>query len=173
MTEPAAKERVYDVYISLGANLGDRARAIRMALKALAALAGVELQAVSSLYETEPWGLREQPPFINAAAKAQASLPPLALLAACQEIELDLGRSRGTRWGARTIDIDLLHIPEVACKTPQLTLPHPYLTQRAFVLIPLAEIAPQLIIAGRSAVDWATAVEGRSGVQRWSAAPQI
>ena len=133
--------RAYTCYVGLGSNLGDRAAYLRQALTMLANAPGVSLREVSSFYETSPWGRQEQPPFINAAAILEVTVAPLELLAVSQEIELCLGRERHEHWGARTIDIDLLHIPGVTMDTPELTLPHPCLTKRAFVLIPLDEIA--------------------------------
>lgn len=156
----------YTVYLGLGANLGNRAENIRAAIAALRAAEGIEVTAISPLYETEPWGVKEQPRFLNAAAAIVSLLSPRSLLTLCQRIEKALGRVRDVRWGARTIDIDLLHIPGVVCRTPELTLPHPYLTQRAFVLIPLAAIAPDLVVEGRKVADWAADVEGKGGVQR-------
>lgn len=156
----------YTVYLGLGANLGNRAENIRAAIAALRAAEGIEVTAISPLYETESWGVKEQPRFLNAAAAIVSLLSPRSLLTLCQRIEKALGRVREVRWGARTIDIDLLHIPGVVCRTPELTLPHPYLTQRAFVLIPLAAIAPDLVVEGRKVADWAADVEGKGGVQR-------
>ena len=156
----------YTVYLGLGANLGNRAENIRAAIDALRAAEGIEVTKISPLYETEPWGVKEQPRFLNAAAAIVSLLSPRSLLTLCQRIEKALGRVREVRWGARTIDIDLLHIPGVVCRTPELTLPHPYLTQRAFVLIPLAAIAPDLVVEGRKVADWAADVEGKGGVQR-------
>ena len=157
----------YTVYLGLGANLGNRAENIRAAIAALRAAEGIEVTEISPLYETEPWGVKEQPRFLNAAAVIVSLLSPQSLLTLCQRIEKALGRVRDVRWGARTIDIDLLHIPGVVCRTPELTLPHPYLTQRAFVLIPLAAIAPDLVVEGRKIANWAAEVEGKNGVQRW------
>lgn len=161
----------YFVYLGLGANLGDRAKNIRQALALLDAEEGVRVKKVSSLYETEPWGGVAQPSFLNAAAAAVSELPVTALLSLCQRIEHTLGRVRTVRWGARCIDIDLLHVPGVTCQGEALTLPHPYLTERAFVLLPLAEIAPTLVILGKRVADWAASVAGRAGVRRWDKPP--
>lgn len=165
--QPAA----YVVYLGLGANLGRRADNIRQALALLDTEEGVQVEKVSSLYETEPWGGVAQPPFLNAAAAVVSALPVSALLALCQRIETALGRVRTVRWGARVIDIDLLHVPGFSCQTPTLTLPHPYLTARAFVLLPLAEIAPSLVILGQCVADWAASVPGRAGVRRLQQPP--
>ena len=141
-------------YLSLGANLGERAETLREALRRLAVLPETELVAVSPFYETAPWGNLNQPSFLNAAAAVETQLEPLAFLQSCQQIEQDLGRVRHEHWGARTIDIDLLYIPGVTMAREELTLPHPYLLQRAFVLCPLADIAGDLEIEGRSVREW-------------------
>lgn len=145
-------------YLSLGANLGARAQALREALRRLARLPGTQLVRASSFYETAPWGKTDQPPFLNGAACLSTRLAPEALLAACQEIERALGRVRHEHWGARTLDIDLVYGVRggqaVRVATPRLTLPHPYLLERAFVLVPLQEIAPALVIAGRPIAAW-------------------
>ncbi|MBO4915098.1 MAG: 2-amino-4-hydroxy-6-hydroxymethyldihydropteridine diphosphokinase [Oscillospiraceae bacterium] len=152
-------------YLSLGANLGDRAATLREALRRLAASEGVELTAVSSVYETEPWGRTDQPRFLNLAAALRTTLAPETLLMHAQAIETALGRVRREKWGARVIDIDLLCMEGVAMQSPSLTLPHPYLTERAFVLVPLSEIAPDLVIAGQPVEAWRDEV-GREGVVR-------
>ena len=106
------------------------------------------------MYETPPWGKLDQPPFINGAAAVETVLAPVELLAACQQIEKKLGRVRHEQWGARTIDIDLLYIPGVQLAEAELVLPHPYMLERAFVMVPLAEIAPQLVLAnGKRAME--------------------
>ena len=148
----------WDCYLSLGANLGARAQTLREALRRLAQLPGTRLSRASSFYETAPWGKTDQPPFLNGAACLSTRLAPEALLAACQEIERALGRVRHEHWGARTLDIDLVYGVRggqaVRVATPRLTLPHPYLLERAFVLVPLAEIAPELVLAGRPIAAW-------------------
>lgn len=161
--EPATP---YHVYLGLGANVGHRADNIRQALALLSAEEGVQVEKVSSLYETEPWGGVVQPLFLNVAAAAVSTLPVSELLNLCQRVEHTLGRVRTVHWGARSIDIDLLHIPGFSCQTCELALPHPYLTERAFVLLPLAEIAPSLVLLGKSVSDWAASVTGRAGVRR-------
>lgn len=149
---------VWDCYLSLGANLGARAQTLREALRRLAQLPGTHLSRASSSYETAPWGKTDQPPFLNGAACLSTRLAPEALLAACQEIERALGRVRHEHWGARTLDIDLVYGvcggQVVRAASPRLTLPHPYLLERAFVLVPLAEIAPTLVLAGRPIAAW-------------------
>lgn len=151
----------YTCYLSLGANLGERGETLREALRQLSQLPETRLTAVSPFYETAPWGKLDQPAFLNAAAAVKTTLTPQQLLHGCQRIERALGRVRHEHWGARTIDIDLLHIPGVSLVSPELVLPHPYLTQRAFVLCPLADIAPDLIVEGRSVREWCRSVEGQ------------
>lgn len=141
-------------YLSLGANLGNREETLREAVRRLAAADGVKTLAVSSLYETEPWGKKDQPSFLNIAVSLQTALLPEELLALTQAVETELGRVRHERWGPRTIDVDILHIEGVERNSPTLTLPHPYMTERAFVLVPLAEIAPDLIVKGRTVEEW-------------------
>ena len=127
-------------YLSLGANLGNREETLREAVRRIGAAEGVETVAVSSVYETEPWGRTDQPRFLNLAVAVETTLSPEALLALTQSIENALGRVRHERWGARTIDIDVLCFEGVERNTPELTLPHPRAAERDFVLRPLAEL---------------------------------
>ena len=127
-------------YLSLGANLGNREETLREAVRRIGAAEGVETVAVSSVYETEPWGRIDQPRFLNLAVAVETTLSPEALLALTQSIENALGRVRHERWGARTIDIDVLCFEGVERNTPELTLPHPRAAERDFVLRPLAEL---------------------------------
>ena len=149
--ESAVKQTAY---IGLGANLGARGETMRAALRALAELSFVQIDRISSFYETPPWGKTDQPPFLNAAARIAFDGTPHDLLAELQRIENALGRVRNEHWGARTIDLDLLHMEGVVCTDEALTLPHPYLTERAFALVPLAEIAPDLIVHGKTIASW-------------------
>lgn len=137
-------------YVSLGSNQGDREGWLRAAASALARLPSTRLTRISSLYETRPWGLVDQPDFLNLAACLLTSLEPLELLRQTQAIEAQLGRVRTVRWGPRTVDIDLLVYDQLQMATPELTLPHPRMLERAFVLVPLSEIAPDLEVGGRS-----------------------
>jgi 2-amino-4-hydroxy-6-hydroxymethyldihydropteridine diphosphokinase len=135
-------------YVGLGANLGDREASI---LRAAELLPAVRLSAIR---ETEPWGYADQPPFLNAVAEVQTDLGPRALLERLLEIERSLGRLRlGPRWGPRTIDLDLLVHGETVVYEPDLTVPHPRLHERLFVLEPLAELDPALEIPGKGAVS--------------------
>lgn len=131
------------VYLSLGSNLGDREATLRRALDALAA-AGVALRHVSSIYETEPRDLLDQPWFLNLVAECETDLFPRQLLTRTQRVEQDLGRQRVIAKGPRTIDIDILLFGNSVVRTEGLTIPHPRLDERRFVLEPLAELAPDL-----------------------------
>ncbi len=138
-----------EVGIGLGSNLGDRCGNIIAALLALRSRSSVVLTRISDVYETPPWGVTEQPAFLNAAALLETSLSPEALLDVCKEIESALGREVRERWGPREIDIDLLFFRDVSITTDKLTLPHPCLFERLFVLVPLCEIADERCVAGR------------------------
>ena len=151
---PGQAQTSYRIYLSLGANLGDRHAALRRALRLLAHLEDTRLLRVSSFYETPPWGNERQPPFLNACAALETRLLPLVFLRAAQRIERALGRVRKERWGPRTIDIDLLFAEGVESTAQELRLPHPYLHERAFVLLPLTEIASGLIVRGRKIDEW-------------------
>ena len=152
-------------YLSLGSNLGNREETLRKAVRQLAAADGVKTLAVSSLYETEPWGKKDQPSFLNIAVSQQTTLSPEELLALAQAVETELGRMRHERWGPRTVDVDILHIEGVERKTPTLTLPHPYMTERAFVLVPLAEIASDLVVMGRTVEAWKKSADDGSVIR--------
>ena len=144
----------YLVYVGLGANLGDRCASLKRALRLLSHIEGTQLMRVSSFYETPPWGETNQPPFLNACAALETRLLPLVFLRRTQRIERALGRVRKEHWGPRMIDIDLLFAEGHESARQELRLPHPYLHERAFVLLPLAEIAPGLIIRGRGIDEW-------------------
>ncbi len=136
------------IVLALGGNVGDKAKNLRRALRAIASEPGIELTAVSRLYRTAPWGKTDQDWFVNACALGRTTLKPETLLERVKKLEVELGREPAERWGPRVIDIDLVAYDGIALKTERLTLPHPELFNRAFVLIPLAEIAPDLVIAG-------------------------
>ena len=130
-------------YIALGSNLGDKEKNLRRALLLLTQQ-GVEVVRVSSFLSTEPYGVTDQPQFLNAVACVRTSLVPLALLDVLLATELAMGRVRLRHWGERNIDLDLLLYEDVVLDTPRLRLPHPDMQNRDFVLLPLAEIAPEL-----------------------------
>ncbi len=154
-----------NAYLSLGANLGNREETLREAVRRLAKNEDMKILAVSSLYETEPWGKTDQPRFLNLTVSLQTRLSPESLLAVVQALETELGRVRHEHWGPRIIDIDILHIEGVERNTSELTLPHPYMTERAFVLIPLEEIASKLVVKGRTVAEWRDAA-GDEGIKR-------
>lgn len=141
-------------WIGLGANLGRPQRTLEQALMALDALARTRVTAVSPAYWTEPWGVTDQPAFLNAVACLKTEQSPRELLRLMLAIESGLGRQRdGVRWGPRELDLDLLLFDLQVLDTPDLTLPHPRLHQRAFVLVPLADLAPDLPVPGRGRVS--------------------
>ena len=131
------------VYLALGANLGDREQNLRAALEQIRAF--VDITRISSIYETEPWGVRDQPWFLNLACSGTTTLSPVDVLRRAKKIENKMGRTDGIRFGPRPIDIDLLFYDRLIELSPALTIPHPRLHERAFVLAPLAEIAPDLV----------------------------
>lgn len=131
------------IFLSLGSNIGDREKNLHTAVMALAE-ANVRVTRVSSFYETEPVDLREQPWFLNCAAQAETELPPLELLGALREIESHMGSRKLVPKGPRLIDLDILLYGEETIDTPELQVPHPRMLLRKFVLMPLAEIAPNL-----------------------------
>ncbi len=136
------------VYLGLGSNLGERESMIRQALEALSQLPDTELVRASSLYDTEPVGDVDQPNFLNAVAELDTELSPEQLLWNLQLIEKRLGRERTRRWGPRTIDLDLLLYGDEVIEEDALRVPHPELTRRAFVLVPLVELEPTLVHPG-------------------------
>ena len=153
-------------YVALGANLGDPASTIRAAFGALANLPESRVAHCSSLYRTAPVGILDQPEFVNAVAMLETTLAPEALLDARLEVEQRFGRIRAEKNGPRTLDLDLLLYDDQFVELPRLTLPHPRLHLRAFVLQPLAELAPDLIIPGRGSIAaWLPAVANQGIVR--------
>ena len=162
-------------YLGLGGNLGDRLAALTEALALLDAAPGMRRIACSSVYETAPWGVTDQPRFLNLVAGFETTLSPADLLATCQSVESTVGRTATYRWGPRLIDVDILLYGDqvVDSSEPDLQIPHPRMTQRAFVLVPLAEIAPDLAVPpqGDTVRQLLYEVDGREGVVRWGNAP--
>jgi 2-amino-4-hydroxy-6-hydroxymethyldihydropteridine diphosphokinase len=154
------------VYLSLGSNLGDRAGNLQVAINALRQ--EMRITAVSSLYETEPVGVLDQPSFYNLALAVQTDLAPANLLATIKCIEWEVGRRPTIRWGPRIVDIDILLYGDLVLDTPQLVIPHPEMPNRAFVLVPLAEIAPDAIhpTLGTSMAELRDQVPGLDTVRR-------
>ena len=155
-------------YLSIGSNLGNRTGYIREALGLLRAEENIRLTRVSSGYETEPVGFTDQEKFINGAVSLETSHGPHALLRILQGIENRLERKRTLRWGPRTVDLDILFFGDVVLDDPVLTIPHPRLTERAFVLFPLSEIAPAQVhpLTGKTVLQHLEALEDKGGVEK-------
>lgn len=141
--------------LGLGGNIGDPAVAMARALQALDLRKDCRVVSVSRLYLTPPWGKTDQADFLNCCALVETELHPEDLLDLCLALERQMKRVRAERWGPRTLDIDILAYGELQRKTQTLELPHPRMTERAFVMLPLADIAPQMMINGRKAESWA------------------
>lgn len=155
-------------YLGLGGNLGDRVQNLREALRRLAAAPGLLIGATSSVYETKPVGVAGQPDFLNMVVRVETTLAPRELLSLCLRIETELGRVRRDHWGPRTIDLDVLWYDGRTWCDSELVLPHPRLKERAFVLVPLAEIAPRIALDGES-IERLIARVGEQGLQRLGA----
>jgi 2-amino-4-hydroxy-6-hydroxymethyldihydropteridine diphosphokinase len=153
--------------LALGSNLGDRLATLQAAVQSLARHPDISVVAVSCLYESDPVGGPEQGAFFNAVVAVDTSLSPHELLDVAQGIEDAAHRVRDVRWGARTLDIDLVVMDDVTLSDADLTLPHPLAHARAFVLVPWIDVEPDAQIAGRSVVDWLSEV-GDSGVRRYA-----
>lgn len=138
------------VFVGLGGNVGDAAATLRDALQALDGLPETRLLRASRLYRTPAWGVTSQPDFVNAVAMLETRRPPQTLLSDLLSIERAAGRDRsgGDRWGPRTLDLDLLLYGDALIDEPGLHVPHPHVHERAFVLVPLLEIAPEVVIPG-------------------------
>lgn len=156
------------VFISIGSNLGDRAGNCREAVRRVAANGGIRLVRESSLYETEPWGVVDQGPFINSVIEIETQTAPGELFAFLKKVESDMGRTQNERWGPRTIDLDIIFYGDRSIDEERLTVPHPSMLERAFVLVPLNEIAPDLIhpALGKTVSELLRDLPGKGGVQR-------
>jgi 2-amino-4-hydroxy-6-hydroxymethyldihydropteridine diphosphokinase len=154
-------------YVGLGGNIGDVATTLTEALWALDSLPQTSIRAQSRFYRTPPWGNTNQPAFLNAVVELQTRMAPRVLLDRLLEIETRFGRERseGEKWGPRALDLDLLTYGDESMDEPGLHLPHPHLHERPFVLVPLAEIAPQLVIAGVGKVSALLAAIDASGIE--------
>lgn len=146
-------------FLGLGGNLGDPQQAMASALHSLDSTPDIRVIAVSAVYRTPPWGKTDQPDFLNAVAKLETTLQPRELLARCLDAERALKRVRDERWGPRSIDLDILWFDGRAVSEPGLDIPHPRMLDRAFVLVPLAEIAPNLDLSGASAAEHAAKID--------------
>lgn len=154
------------VYLSLGSNQGDSAALLDEALEALDHLRNTRLTAVSHRYRTAPVGYLDQPHFLNLVAAVETALTPLELLEETQRLEREAGRVRETRWGPRTLDIDVVWYHGVALSDERLQLPHPRMEERRFVLEPLAELAPELLLASGRTVEKALEAVAAQQVER-------
>lgn len=156
-----------EALLALGGNVGDSRAILNRAVTLLCERGDIVLKARSADYLTPPWGFKYQAPFINLALVVETSLTPRDLLARCQQVELQLGRDRAheKRWGPRTADVDIIAYDDLEIDELGLTLPHPRLFERAFVLRPLAEIAPDRVIAGKSVREAVAAVD-TAGIKR-------
>ena len=152
--------------LGFGSNVGDAAAHVHRALQEIEAGGIARITARSSLWRTAPWGYTEQEDFANLCALADTRLSPADLLVAIKTLEKDLGRTAGPRWGPRVIDIDILFYDDIRSEDASLTLPHRELFRRTFVLVPLAEIAPDLMIGGRQIEEAAQEID-RSGTAKW------
>lgn len=137
------------VFLGLGSNLGDRRENLLAALRLLDGNEDVRVAEVSSVYETKPWGVTEQPDFLNMVALVHTSLGPRGMLAVCREVEEELGRVRGKRWGPRVIDVDILLMDDLELEEEDLIIPHPRMLERDFVMVPLLELRPRVRLPGR------------------------
>ncbi|MGO4451724.1 2-amino-4-hydroxy-6-hydroxymethyldihydropteridine diphosphokinase [Phyllobacterium sp. TAF24] len=156
----------YRTWLGLGGNIGEPIQAMAEALQALHARDDTRVAAVSPVYRTPPWGKTDQAWFHNACAQVETSMLPEDLLAVCLDIERHMKRERIERWGPRIIDIDVLVYENwKPVESLKLTLPHPRMTERAFVLVPLSDIAPDLVVNGKRIAEWAALCD-RSGIEK-------
>jgi 2-amino-4-hydroxy-6-hydroxymethyldihydropteridine diphosphokinase len=162
--DPARKE-FRAAWLSLGGNEGDVEAAFRRALNALAADGNTTLLTQSSLWRTAPWGKTDQAPFLNMVVNIETRLEPLELLERCMTLEVIEGRIRRDHWGPRPLDIDMLMFEGVTMNTPRLTLPHPRKRERAFVMLPLAEMHPDMLIGGIRASERARLLDDGTAVR--------
>lgn len=155
-----------DAFIALGSNLGDRLSYLRRALNGLQREDGIAVVALSRVYETKPMGLTHQPDFYNMVIQVKTRLVPADLLSVCMQIEKENGRLRTLRWGPRTLDLDILLYGSEVIEEPNLIIPHPRMHDRAFVLLPLCDLAPERIhpVLGRPFRELAREVQGKEGV---------
>ena len=155
----------HTVFIALGTNLGKRKANLRAAIKALPP--DVTVLAESHVYETPPWGYEDQSAFLNMAVKAETEMEPEPLLKYLKQLEVELGREQNFRWGPRLIDLDILFYDDLVIDTPPLVIPHPRLHERAFVLVPLADVAPEVVhpVLQRTVSELLTRID-RQGINR-------
>lgn len=140
------------VFLSLGSNLRDRRRYLLAALRLLDTREGIDILEVSPVYETDPWGVEDQPDFLNLVARASTTRDPRGVFEACREVEDELGRVRRERWGPRTIDVDILLYDDLIWEEEDLVIPHPRILEREFVVVPLLDLEPEASLPGRGRV---------------------
>ena len=140
--------------IALGSNIGDKCANIATAADLLARVNGISVAKRSQNYRTPPWGNTDQDWFVNACMSVNTTLSPHALLAECLETERKMGRMRGQKWGPRVIDLDVLVYADLDIRESDLVVPHPYITERAFVLAPMADVAPEFVLKGKTVAAW-------------------
>ena len=150
---------MHTIYLGLGTNLGDRLRNLQKAISSLSPVMSVT--AVSPIYQSDPWGVTDQPPFLNLCVEATTNLNPQTLLHYLKNLEAELGRQKTIKWGPRLIDVDILLYDDKIVETDSLTIPHPFMAERAFVIIPLADIAPDLYhpVCHKTIAELKTAVD--------------
>jgi 2-amino-4-hydroxy-6-hydroxymethyldihydropteridine diphosphokinase len=141
-------ENKHLAFLGLGTNLGDRRKNLARVLALLDKEKGIRVDEVSSVYESEPWGVIDQPGFLNMVARVSTTRDPRSLLAACTEIEAELGRVRDRKWGPRVIDVDILLFDDLEMEEEGLTIPHPHMLEREFVMVPLLELQADIVIPG-------------------------
>ena len=157
-------DKTSDAFIALGSNIGDKTVNINHAITLLTEHDDIRLLARSSDYRTPPWGKTDQDWFVNACIGVATSLSPHELLRRCLETEEEMGRKRAEKWGPRLIDLDVLLHGDAVLSDAELILPHPHITARAFVLAPLADIAPNILINGKSVLQWLAQID-KAGVE--------
>jgi 2-amino-4-hydroxy-6-hydroxymethyldihydropteridine diphosphokinase len=153
------------IFLGLGSNLGDREDFLRQAVSLLAENPKIKLCGASAIYETEPYGVAEQPAFLNMAVAIDTDYTLKELLGVCQKAEGELFRERSLHWGPRTLDIDILAAEDAESNLPDLVVPHPYLTRRRFVLVPLSELAADFCVGGRTVREHLDDCEDRGAVR--------
>ena len=154
----------FDAALGLGSNMGDKAKNIDRAVALLTSDGRVKLVARSRDYRSAPWGIAEQDWFVNACVTVQTDLSARDLLKRCQDVENVMGRERKQKWGPRLIDVDILTYRDQVISEPDLTVPHPLIAERGFVLIPLMEIAPEIVLKGQSLQGLVEAIDARDVV---------
>ena len=156
------------VFIAIGSNQGDREENCLRAARLLGSSGKAEVICQSPLYETEPWGVKEQTPFVNSAIEIRTELAPIALLGLLKSIELDMGRKASPRWSERVIDLDILFFGDEVVREKGLDVPHPRLCERAFVLVPLSDIAPEFVhpVLGKSVREMLAGLKDAGWVRR-------